>query len=185
MRALKEDIEKAKQNDFGARIYEAFIGEARRAFFNSHKELSALLKKINEQQNAHNAEKKELIKKINEANAIAKKAIAENRQIKESATRNIRTAKLLNTLPPGDARAKMKTLLEASSVADLDKTFRKYASSILQESKKPIRSVESNREQFNEHAISVRNGNGRNTVSDDMDDEDIVNLRRLAFGINK
>ena len=52
MRALSEDIEKAKQNDFGSRIFEAFMGEARRLFFNSHKELRGAMKAISEQRHA-------------------------------------------------------------------------------------------------------------------------------------
>lgn len=185
IRALKEDIEKAKQNDFGSRIYEAFIGEARRMFFNSHKELRNAMKMIAEQQKTYESEKASLIAHIEEARAVAKKAISENRSIKESARRAQQTGRLLNTLPAGEARAKMKTLLEASSVADLEKTFRRYAPSILNESKKPERSASNERVQFNEHALSMRNGNGRITEVDDEDDNEIVNLRRLSGIVRK
>lgn len=178
-RAMMEDIEKAKQNDFGSRIFEAFMGEARRLFFNSHKELRNLLKKLNEQKTAYAAEKAALLKQINEAKAIANKAIVENRQIKESAIRTQKMNQLLSTVPSGIAREKMKTLLESSAVTDLEKTFRKFAPSILTEARAPS----SNKTRLQEHAapvIGVRNGNGRSAMVEVEDDEDIVTLRHRA-----
>jgi hypothetical protein len=182
MKALTEDIEKAKQNDFGARIYEAFMVEARRMFFDTNKELRGMLKKINEQQKAHEAEKAALIAQINEVKSIAKKAITENRQIKESAQRSHIEARLLGALPPA-ARSKMKTLLEASAVADMEKTFKKFASTILAEVKQG--NAPSGHQQFNEHALGVRGGNGRIVTAEADDDDDIRNLRRLSGIITK
>jgi len=180
MRALKEDIEKAKQNDFGSRIFEAFMGEARRIFFNSHKELRSMLKKINEQEQMHKQEKTNLLNKIGEVTTIAKKAVQENRQIRESATRSKKMGELLTTIPSGIAREKMKTLLESSPVPDMEKTFRKFAPSILTEVKKPSRT------QFTEHAIGTRYGNGRQPgMGDDQDDQEIVQLRQLAGIVRK
>lgn len=179
IQSLQEDIEKAKQNDFGARIYEAFIGEARRMFFNTNKEIRGLLKQINEQQRSHEAEKAQLIAYVNEARSIAKKAISENQTIKESSQRSQIESRLLGALPPA-ARSKMKTLLEASAVADMEKTFKKFAPTILSEVKQGNRPAD--RQQFNEHALGMRNGNGRSSVADEEDDEDITNLRRLTFG---
>lgn len=180
MRALKEDIEKAKQNDFGSRIFEAFMGEARRIFFNSHKELRSMLKRINEQQQTHEAEKAELLNRLNEAQTVAKKAVHENRYIKESAVRAQKMSRLLTTIPSGIAREKMKTFLESSPVADMEKTFRKFAPSILTEAKKPQQ-----RTQFQEHAVGMRNGNGRQAGTEDPDDQEIVQLRALAGIVRK
>lgn len=181
MRALKEDIEKAKQNDFGSRIFEAFMGEARRLFFNSHKELRNAMKMIAEQKKAYEGEKARLVAKINEAQSIARKAIHENRHIKESAQRSQVMARLLSTIPAGIAREKMKTLLESSPVADMDKTFRKFAPSILQEVKKQPQQ----QKQLDEYAVGIRNGNGRMTGMDDQDDQEIVQLRALAGIVRK
>ena len=185
MRALKEDIEKAKQNDFGARIYEAFIGEARRMFFNSHKELRNAMKMIAEQQKTYEAEKAELVAHINEARTVARQAVAENRSIKEKAIREQKESRLLSVMPVGEARDKMKMILEASSVADMEKTFKKYASSIITEAKRTAQPSGSDRQQFNEHAIGMRNGNGRITAADEEDDDDVVNLRRLSGIVRK
>lgn len=181
MRALKEDIEKAKQNDFGSRIFEAFMGEARRLFFNSHKELRNAMKMISEQKKAYEAQKAELVAKVNEAQSIARKAIHENRQIKESAQRTQVMARLLSTMPAGITREKMKTLLESSPVNDMEKTFRKFAPSILQEAKKqPVQ-----KQPLEEYAVGIRNGNGRMTGMDDQDDQEIVQLRALAGIVRK
>jgi hypothetical protein len=185
LRAMKEDIDKAKQNDFGSRIFEAFMGEARRLFFNSHKELRSLMKTINEQQTAHEAEKAQLIGQITEAQTIARKTYHENKQIKEAAIRSIKTSKLLATVPAGQAREKMKNLLESTSVDRLDQTFRRYASEILTESPVQPRA----RPQLQEHAAgnewSVRRGNGRGAVVEDEDDEEIFQLRQLAGIVRK
>lgn len=178
LRAMKEDIDKAKQNDFGSRIFEAFMGEARRLFFNSNKEIRGLLKQMNEQQHAFAAVKAELETKLNEAANAAHSAINENRQIKESAIRHSKMGKLLNTVPAGIARERMKTLLEASSVKDMERNFQKYASEILTETapnrnRKPV--------ELTEHAaLSMRNGNGRQAVTEDGDEEEFKQLRALA-----
>lgn len=182
MQALKEDIEKAKQNDFGARIYEAFMVEARRMFFDSNKEMRGLMKQISEMQSAHEAEKAQLIGLINEARSIAKQAVGENRAIKESAQRSQVEARLLGALPPS-ARSKMKTLLEASAVADMEKTFKKFAPTLLAETKQGG-TRQPSQQQFNEHALVMRNGNGRPVVAEADDDDEIANIRRLAFGTN-
>ncbi len=174
MRALKEDINKAKENDFGSRIFEAFIGEARRMFFNSHKELRGLLKKINEQQQNFKQEKTFLLSKVAEAQTIAKKAIQENRNIRESAGRAQKMGQLLSTVPPA-AREKMRFLLESSGLNEMDKTFKKFVPGILAE----VKQQPSTRMQFNEQAVSLRNGNGRIAGADD-DDQEIVQLRALA-----
>jgi hypothetical protein len=174
-REIKEDINKAKQNDFGSRIFEAFMGEARRLFFNSHKELRSLLKRLNEQQAAHTAEKTTLVNQIDEARQIARKAVQENRMIKESTIRNHKMGRLLATVPNGIAREKMKTLLESSSVVDMEKTFRKFAPSIMTEA-----TVQPRNRVLQEHAVGMRNGNGRAAVVEDEDDDEIHQLRALA-----
>jgi hypothetical protein len=108
---IKEDIQKAKESDFGIRIYEAFMGEARRLFFNSHKELRDLTNKINEQEAAHKAEKEQLVNKLNEVTTVARKAIGDNKKIQESAVRYTKMNRMLSTIPSGRAREQMKTLL--------------------------------------------------------------------------
>jgi len=124
-----------------------------------------------------------LIGLVNEARSIAKQAIGENRQIKESAQRSQIESRLLGALPPS-ARSKMKTLLEASAVADMEKTFKKFAPAILSEAKQGGTRPAS-QEQFNEHALTMRNGNGRAVVAEGDDDDEIANIRRLAFGTNR
>jgi hypothetical protein len=85
--------------------------------------------------------------------------------------------RMLSTIPSGRAREQMKTLLESSATADLEKTFKKYAHSILTEAK--VRPNTNNRN-LTEASLSLRNGNSRNAVPEEDEDEDIVNLRRLS-----
>lgn len=178
LRAMKEDIDKAKQNDFGSRIFEAFMGEARRLFFNSNKELRVLLKQMNEQQQAFAQMKADYEQQLYEARVSANTAINENRQIKESAIRHQKMNKLLNTVPVGIARERMKTLLEASNVKDMERTFQKYASEILTETTRPGTRKPAD---LTEHALTLRTGNGRQAIAeDDGDEAEFKQLRALA-----
>lgn len=172
---IKEDIQKVRENDFGTRIFEAFMGEARRLFFNSHKELNNLNQQLAEQKKAYGMDRAKLLKKLEETQNVAKKAISDNKKIQESAIRSKAMNRMLATIPSGAAREQMKTLLESSATADLEKTFKKYANVILKENNNKVRP---NSKPILEGAI--RNGNGRQLESVEDDDQEIINLRRLS-----
>jgi hypothetical protein len=181
LRSMQEDIEKAKQNDFGSRIFEAFMGEARRLFFNSHKEIRGLLKTIQEQQSNFESEKQELLQQLSESHQIARKAVGEVRQIKESALRAQKMNRLLAPIPTGNARDAMRRLLEASSVKDMERTFEKFRGQVLTEA--PL--VRKPQAELTEFAgAGARFGHGHQTVAEDVDDDEIQKLRDLA-GIGK
>lgn len=174
---LREDIKAAKENDFGRRIFEAFIGEARRSFFNAsaaHKELVA---KIATMESAHKKALGEASKKLAEANAKVENTTRAANKLKESATRIATMNRLLGSVPNGAARDKMKQLLEASSTAHLESTFKKFAPQVLSESRThpaPTRTEKLN--------FEVRTGNGKLVEAAVVgeDDDEIVTLRRRA-----
>ncbi len=178
---LREDIKIAKENDFGRRIYEAFMSEARRSFFNSSKEHKALLGKISEQETAHKTAIADLTKKLGAATTQVEAVTKNAKKLQESVARSQTMNKLLATVPAGTAREKMKLILEATSTANLDGTFKKYASQVLAEGRRSASPVE---KKLNNLAIELRTGNAKNTLTESAnsveDDDEIINLRRRA-----
>lgn len=124
---LKEDIESARNNDFGRRIYEAFAQEYSVSFLNEKSETSKLLKII------HNKDKQL---------AEAQQQIAEKQQIAESKERELRVQKdlmerkavMAEMLAPLDAskREVMQQLLESVDTRKLGSAFEKYLPAVME-----------------------------------------------------
>lgn len=180
MDELREDIKVAKENDFGRRIFEAYIAEARLSFFNSSKEHKALLQKIATMESEHKKAVEAAQKALNEAEAKAKKAVGQANRLSESVQRSQSMTRLLSTVPAGPQRSKMKTLLEATATADLEKTFKKYVGQLLTEARQPVGQTK----RVNEAALELRTGSPKQAVNESAaqtaeDDEDVVFLRRI------
>jgi hypothetical protein len=134
IKQLKEDIDSARSNDFGRRLFEAFATEYSTSYLNEKSETSKLLKII---------EKKDL------ALAEAKAAINEKQRIVESKTREVRVAKdlaerkalLSEMLAPlgADKRELMQSLLEGVQTSKLSVAFDKYLPAVMEgtQAKKP------------------------------------------------
>jgi len=124
---LKEDIESAKNNDFGRRIYEAFAQEYSNSYLNEKSETSKLLK---------------IIQKKDKELSEAQKALSEKQTIVESKEREIRVTKDLmerkqsmsELLAPlgADKRELMHTLLESVQTKDLAKAYEKYLPTVME-----------------------------------------------------
>jgi hypothetical protein len=127
MSQLKEDIESARQNSFGRRLFEAFAQEFSSSYLNEKSETSKLLKAI---------EKKDL------ELAEAKQAVTEKAKLVESKEREIRIAKDLmerkqvmgELLAPLSAEKKaiMSELLESVQTPKLTTAFDKYLPAVME-----------------------------------------------------
>jgi hypothetical protein len=127
IKQLKEDIDSARNNDFGRKIYEAFAQEFAGSYLNEKSETSKLLKIINKKE-------QEL--------AEAKQAIAEKANLVESTQREIRVTKDLmerkavmgELLAPlgADKREIMKELLESVQTKKLNEAFDKYLPAVME-----------------------------------------------------
>ena len=127
IKALKEDIDSARTNDFGRRIYEAFAQEYSSSYLNEKSETSKLLK---------------IIQKKDQELAEAKTVVAEKSQIVESKDREIRITKdlmerknaMAELLAPLDAskREIMKELLESVQTPKLSNAFEKYLPAVME-----------------------------------------------------
>lgn len=130
---LKEDINSARNNDFGRRLYEAFAQEYAGSFLNEKSETSKLLKII--------------AKKDNEL-AESKNAIAEKTNLVESTQREIRVTKdlmerknvMAELVAPlnGEKRVIMQELLESVQTAKLRSSFDKYLPAVMENARNLI-----------------------------------------------
>ena len=133
IKQLKEDIDSARNNDFGRRLYEAFAQEYAGSYLNEKSETSKLLKIIS---------KKDL------ELAEAKQVVAEKTTIVESAHREIRVTKdlmerrnvMAELLSPltGDKRELMHELLESVQTPKLSIAFDKYLPTVMEGEKKRV-----------------------------------------------
>jgi len=123
---LKEDIEAARKNDFGRRIFESFASEYASSHLNEKSETAKLLKVV--------AEKEAALKE-------AKKAVAEKETIVESKEKEIRVAndmaarkevmsELLGPLAR-DSKAVMSELLESVATDKLRGAYDKYLPAVM------------------------------------------------------
>jgi hypothetical protein len=128
---LKEDVEAARNNDFGRRIYEAFAQEFSASFLNEKSETSKLLK---------------IIQKKEQELAEAQQSVAETQQLAESKDRELRVTKDLmerksvmsEMLAPlgADKREVMQQLLEGVQTSKLNDAFNKYLPAVMEGERK-------------------------------------------------
>jgi len=170
--SLKEDIDSARRNDFGRKIFEAFAAEYGTSYLNEKSETAKLMKVLDAKD-----------KQLSEAKAFAAKAKqlaesvnVEKQRLIESAERTKIMNELVSPLSK-DQREIMTDLLESVQTARLRASFDKYLPAVIDGNtpakKKAVLSeakeVTGNREQTN--------------VSSKADDGVVVDIRRLA-GLN-
>jgi hypothetical protein len=133
---LKEDIDSARENSFGRRLFEAFAQEYSGSYLNEKSETSKLLKVI---------EKKE------HELAEAKQALSQKDTIVESKDREIRVTKDLmerkavmsEMLAPlgADKKEVMQQLLEGVKTSKLREAYDKYLPAVIEGEKKKVTKV--------------------------------------------
>jgi hypothetical protein len=170
IKQLKEDIESARNNDFGRRLYEAFAQEYAGSFLNEKSETSKLLK---------------IIKKKDFELAETKQAVAEKASLVESVQREIRVTKdlmerktvMAELVSPlsGDKRVVMQELLESVQTAKLHSAFDKYLPAVMEGAQKKVVKAT-----LNESTEVTGNRESKPEVGLD----NIVDIRKLA-GLSK
>lgn len=179
---LKEDIVAARQADFGREIYESFHAAFRRQFFNASGEFRDLTKRLKESEARSKKLEEAAKKKLRESAEARKLAEAKARKLEETMVRKQKMDRLLSGLN-GDARRTMKSLLETTKTADLEKQFRKFIPEVVKESKKGQTTPK--RRKLEETAVELKTGGKENLKEanpiDEFDDE-IAEIRRRAGG---
>jgi hypothetical protein len=168
---LREDIQVAKENTFGRKIFETFAAEFMSSYLNEGTEVAKLNKQI-----------KEISSKLDEANqTVAEKDV----QLAESARKarieadKAERKNIMNEMMSPlskQQREIMNALLESVTTDKLQSAFNKYLPSVLKEdAKKPEKKV------LSENSKEIT-GN-KQAVSEGTQSAEIINLRKLA-GIN-
>lgn len=133
LKQLREDIDSARTNNFGRRIYEAFAQEYSGSFLNEKSETAKLLK---------------IIAKKDQELSEAQQALTEKATIVESKDREIRVTKdlmerknvMAELLAPlsADKRELMGTLLESVQTKKLSEAFDKYLPTVMEGDHKKV-----------------------------------------------
>ena len=126
MTQLKEDIEAARRNDFGRRIFESFASEYATSHLNEKSETAKLLKVVRQKE----AELEEAAKIVAEKEVVVEQKERQLHQIQENNRRKDVMGELLGPLS-GDKKEVMKELLESVQTDKLHSAFDKYLPSVM------------------------------------------------------
>lgn len=168
---LKEDIDAARTNDFGRKIFEAFASEYNNSYLNEKSETAKLLKVLS---------KKDL--ELAEAKKVAqeKAALVESKQqeIAQANDNMMRTQKLHDLLRPlnGEQREIMTDLLESVQTNRLTAQFEKYLPAVI-DGKSPAKQkaqlTEGTEITGNKETTSISSAKGETGA-------EVFDIRRLA-----
>jgi len=167
--SLKEDIEEARRNDFGRKIFEAFSNEYTQSYLNEKSETAKLMKVVESKDQQLIQAKQAASKAINLAESKTNEIKKINESMKRKETINELTAPLSR-----EQSEIMKDLLESVQTNRLRSAFDKYLPSVMNgnspERQKAVLAegteITGNRQQTNDN----KNAN----------DGNVVELRRLA-----
>ena len=166
--SLKEDIDAARKNDFGRRLFETYSQEYNQSFLNSKSETAKLLKVVD----TTNQQLEDAKKTADEKVKIIESKEQEIEDLKNTAERE----KVINELvTPLNAEQKdiMTNLLESVQTGALRKQFEKYIPAVLN-GRSPAK-----KQALNE-GTEVTGDKETNIVNGSQFNSNIVDIRRLA-----
>ncbi len=169
---LKEDIQVARENNFGRRIFEAYAAE----FGATHLNENAEIRKLNSVIATKDQKLAEAIKITEKAKTLVESKEREIRIIKESNER----AKLMDDLlgPLNEEKASvMKNLLENVQTSRLKNAFEKYLPAVLNDSK-PAKA----KKVIAESVTEVTGDKSAKVVAEENEasKSNVIDLKRLA-----
>ena len=169
---LKEDIQVARENNFGRRIFEAYSAE----FGATHLNEKAEVRKLNDVIAQKDQKIAEAIKFAKKATVLVESKEREVRILKESNERSRTMDELLSPLNEEKAEV-MRNLLESVQTSRLSNAFEKYLPAVLED-----RSVKAKKvitESFNE---ATGDKSARSPDADQQADNvsNVIDLKRLA-----
>jgi hypothetical protein len=126
MTQLKEDIQAARKNDFGRRIFESFVSEYSASYLNEKSETAKLMKLVQKK----NAELEEAAKIVAETQKVLESKEVQLKISKDLAYRKEVMGELLSPLAR-DKKEIMKELLESVQTDKLVAAFDKYLPAVM------------------------------------------------------
>jgi len=170
MTQLREDIEAARQNNFGRRIFEAYAAE----FAHTHLQENRQVRELNQIIADKNRQLEEATRTAEEKQALAESREQEIRRIQEGNQRQEIMAELLGPLNE-DKRRVMRDLLESVQTSRLKNAYEKYLPAVLAETQ-----PRHDRRVISE-AVSVVTGDKPKPADpQDEDRSNVIEIRRLA-----
>ena len=166
--SLKEDIEAARKNDFGRRLFESYQQEFSQSFLNEKGETAKLLKVVD----ISKLQAEEAMKTVNEKQKVIEAKELEIATIKEAAERSNVINELTQPLNT-EQKEIMNNLLESVQTGALRKQFEKYIPSVLN-GRTPAK-----KQAINE-GTEVTGDKQINIVNSSQFNSNIVDIRRLA-----
>jgi hypothetical protein len=175
MKTLKEDIQAAKENEFGRKVFEAFSGEFMTSHLNEGTEVAKMNKKLDDSA----TKVKELEKVIAEKDSSIENAEKAKRVLEDKIDRKEVMASLM--APLGKEKAKvMNELLESVKTSNLKTAFKKYLPAVLDE--KNV-STKEETQTLTEGKMTEQTGD-REVVTEESQssgsDAEIIQLKKLA-----
>jgi hypothetical protein len=168
---LKEDIQVARENNFGRRIFEAYASE----FGATHLNEKAEVRKLHDIIANKDAKLAEAVQFTKKARVLVESKEREIRMIKDSNQRESAMEELLAPLN-NEKREVMKNLLESVQTSRLANAFEKYLPAVLAEGTVKARKVIT-------ETVSVATGDksARSPDADQVEAEsNVIDLKRLA-----
>jgi len=165
---LKEDIEAARRQDFGRKLFEAFAHEYQASYLNEKSETAKLLKVIDLKDQAMQEAAKAVVK----AEQILESKESEIRALKEAQERKAIMSELLAPLNK-EQREIMGELMETVKTAKLNESFEKYLPSV----------INGNTPQKKQALVEAKEITGNkisNNPRSSETDNNIVDIRKLA-----
>lgn len=169
MTQLREDIEMARKNDFGRRIFESFASEYAASHLNEKSETAKLLQVVAVKE----SELEEAAKIVAEAQEKVESKERELRIIKENNQRKEVMSELLGPLT-GDKREVMGSLLESVQTEKLRTAFDKYLPSVMNNGSTPAKKVLSEAKEITGDKQALQNSGSEEKTAE------IFDIRRLA-----
>lgn len=168
--SLKEDIEAARRQDFGRKLFEAFASEYQASYLNDKSETAKLLKVIDMKDLAM----QEAAQAVLQAEKIIESKQAEVRALKEAQERKHIMDELLTPLNY-EQRSIMGELMETVKTERLNESFEKYLPSVLN-GKAP---------QKKQALVEAKEVTGNKVISNtnrssEIENNNIIDIRRLA-----
>ena len=165
---LKEDIQVARENNFGRKIFEAYAAEFGSTYLNENAEVRKLKQEIVKKDH----QLSEATRIVKEAKTLAESKEREVQMIKES---NVRANVMEELLAPlnEEKREVMKNLLESVQTSRLKNAYEKYLPAVLANTAPKAKKVISE---------SVREVTGDKTVpaAPVEDRSNVIDIKRLA-----
>ena len=174
VKSFRDDITKARENDFGRRIFEAFANEYGVSYLNEAKEIKKIQKQVTQLENQLNESKQEIANKEEAVKLTESK-------LRVSEDRFERKEKLNELMAPLGKEKKeiMSDLLESVKTEKLEESFNKYLPSVLDGEAPRVKKT------LSESVTSEHTGNKAAVITeaDDKSANDVVEInmiRKLA-----